>query len=172
MNNMKEMWKDVPEYEGLYQVSNLGKVKSLDRYIETPIKKYLLKSRVLKPGKNIQGHFYVNLYKNKKPKSRTIHQLVAICFLDHVACGYKFIVDHIDNDKNNNHVDNLQVTTQRYNLSKDKKNTTSQYTGVTWHKSHKKWMASIRIGKSRKYLGYFKDDYDAHLAYQKELNSI
>lgn len=169
---MKEMWKDVPEYERLYQVSNLGKVKSLDRYIETPIKKYLLKSRVLKPGKTIQGHLYVNLYKNKKPKSRTIHQLVAICFLDHVTCGYKSIVDHIDNDKTNNVVTNLQITTARVNTSKDKKDKTSQYTGVIWHKFSKKWAASIRIGKSRKYLGYFVNEEDAHLAYQKELTLL
>ena len=169
---MKEEWKDVIGYEELYQVSNLGRVKSLDRVIKGKIKDYHYKSKILKPGTNNNGHLFVNLHRDNKPKTRTIHQLVAESFLNHTPCGYKLVIDHIDNDKNNNFLDNLQIVTQRLNASKDKKNKSSKYTGVIWHKFNQKWTASIRIGKSRKYLGYYKDEYDAHLAYQKELNSI
>jgi hypothetical protein len=169
---MKEIWKDIPEYEGLYQISNLGRIKSLDRTVEGIIKKYSYKSKILKAGTTTQGHLHVNLYKDKKSKSRTIHQLVAIVFLNHIPSGFNIVIDHIDNDKNNNCIDNLQLITQRENLSKDKKNKSSKYTGVIWHNFHQKWTASIRIGKSRKYLGYYADEYDAHLAYQKELNLI
>lgn len=169
---MKEEWKDVINYEGLYQVSNLGRIKSLARIVQGTFKNYNYKCKILKPGINTKGHLYVNLYKDKKPKTRTIHQLVAEAFLNHLPCKFELVVDHIDNNKNNNCVTNLQIVTQRENLSKDKKNKSSKYTGVTWHKFHQKWTASIRIGKSRKYLGYYVDQYEAHLAYKKELNLI
>jgi hypothetical protein len=169
---MEEQWKDINSYKGLYQVSNLGRVKSLDRIVQGKIKDYHYKSKILKPGTNNNGHLFVNLYKDNKPKTRTIHQLVAESFLNHVPCGYKLVIDHIDNDKNNNFLDNLQIITQRLNASKDKKNKSSKYTGVIWHKFHQKWTCSIRIGKSRKYLGYYMDEHKAHLAYQKELNLI
>ncbi len=169
---MKEEWKDVIRYEGLYQVSNLGRVKSLDRIVQGKIKNYHYKSKILKPGTNNNGHLFVNLYRDNKPKTRTIHQLLAESFLNHTPCGYKLVIDHIDNNKNNNCVTNLQIVTQRENLSKDKKNKSSKYTGVIWHKFHQKWTASIRMGKSRKYLGYYINEHEAHLAYQKELNLI
>ena len=170
--NMQEIWKDIVGYEGLYQVSNLGRVRSLDRIIEGSVKDYSYKSKILKPGKMTTGYLFVNLYKDKKSSSKRIHKLVATAFLDHVSSGYNSIVDHIDNDKTNNVVTNLQITTARVNTSKDKKDKTSQYTGVIWHKFSKKWTASIRIGKSRKYLGYFVNEEDAHLAYQKELTLL
>jgi len=157
---MEEIWKDVLGYEGLYQVSNLGKVKSLN------------KSKILKPGKTPYGHLFVNLYKEKKAKSRTVHQLVAVAFLNHKPCRFEAVIDHVDNNRTNNIVSNLQITTQRANLSKSNKEKTSKYIGVIWHKSSKKWRSSIRIGSSRKYLGYFENEFDAHLAYQKELNLI
>ena len=169
---MKEEWKDVIGYEELYQVSNLGRVKSLDRVVKGKIKDYHYKSKILKPGTNNNGHLYINLHRDNKSKTRTIHQLVAESFLNHTPCGYKLVIDHIDNDKNNNFLDNLQIVTQRLNASKDKKNKSSKYTGVIWHKFHQKWTCSIRIGKSRKYLGYYINEHDAHLAYQKELNLI
>ena len=169
---MKEEWKDVFEYEGLYQISNFGRVKSLDRIVKGITRNYHYKSKMLKTGKTLQGHLTVNLYKDQKPKTRTVHQLVAVAFLNHSPCKYNLIVDHIDNDKNNNHVDNLQLITQRANSSKDKVNKSSKYTGVIWHKFSKKWSAIIRINKSRKYLGYFKNEIDAHLAYQNELSLI
>jgi hypothetical protein len=169
---MEEQWKDINSYKGLYQVSNLGRVKSLDRIVQGKIKDYHYKSKILKPGTNNNGHLFVNLYRDNKPKTRTIHQLVAESFLNHVPCGYKLVIDHIDNDKNNNFLDNLQIITQRLNASKDKKNKSSKYTGVIWHKFHQKWTCSIRIGKSRKYLGYYMDEHKAHLAYQKEFNLI
>jgi hypothetical protein len=168
---MKEIWKEVLGYEGLYQVSNLGRVKSLDRVVKGKIKDYHYKSKILKPGITTKGHLYVNLYKNSKPKTRTIHQLVAESFLNHTPCKFDIIVDHIDNNKENNCLSNLQLISHRENLSKDKKNKTSKYTGVIWHKFHKKWTASIRFGKSRKYLGYFENEYDAHLTYQNELKN-
>jgi hypothetical protein len=64
----------------------------------------------------------------------------------------------------------LQLITNRENSSKDKKNGTSQYTGVSWNKSRNKWRVYININNKNKYLGLFTDEYEAHLVYQKALN--
>ena len=93
-------------------------------------------------------------------------------FLNHTPCGYKEVVDHIDNDKLNNKVENLQLTTVRYNTSKDVKNSTSKYTGVCWHKNLQKWMCQIQIKGKNQYLGIFENEIDAHNAYQKTLKKI
>lgn len=155
-----EIWKDIPEYEGLYQVSNLGNVKSL------------ISNKILKPNNDMYGRLYVNLHKNKKSKSKKIHQLVAMAFLGHKPCGYKLVVDHKDNNSLNNHIDNLQLISFRENSSKDKKGYSSKYVGVTWHKRDKKWTSSILINKKRIYLGYFENEIDAHNAYQNKLKKI
>jgi ribosomal protein L15E len=69
-----------------------------------------------------------------------------MAFLNHTPCGYKIVVDHIDNNiKTDNRLENLQLITQRENVSKDIKNTSSKYIGVCWHKKAKKWRSSIQI---------------------------
>ncbi len=158
----KEIFKDIPGYESLYQVSNLGNVKSLKYY----------KERILKPSDNGYGYYTIKLYKEGKQKTIRIHILVAMAFLNHVPDGYKIVVDHINNDKLDNRVENLQLITQRENNSKDKKGYSSKYTGVTWHKVANKWVSTIRVGVKKKYLGLFIDEYEAHLAYQKALKEL
>jgi len=170
----KEIWKDIPGYEGLYQVSDLGRVRSLDRVV--PNGRHggtrKLKGKVLKAWPNSFSYLHVNLCKDGKCKPTKVHKLVAMAFLNHEPCGHKEVVDHIDNDKSNNRLDNLQLITSRENVSKDKPICTSKYTGVYWFKRTKKWHAQILINSKRKHLGYFTDEYEAHLAYQNELNKI
>jgi len=156
-----EVWKDIPEYEGLYQVSNLGNVRSFKfnkiRYI-----KYL----------NSKGRYAVGLIKNKiKTSNIRVSALVAKAFLNHKRCGHKLVVDHIDNNKINDKLYNLQVITQRENLTKDKKNK-SGYTGVYKTTDGYAYYSQIRIGKNKKYLGRFKSKIEASQAYQQELNKI
>lgn len=74
----KEIWKDIPGYEGLYQVSNLGNIKSLDRY---KIIKAKIKGRILKPGINSQGYYQVALNKNGRTKHVRINRIVAQVFI-------------------------------------------------------------------------------------------
>ena len=158
---VKEIWKDVVDYEGMYEVSNLGRVKSL---------KYV-KRRILKLGLDNYGYKKVDLYNNKKAATKTIHKLVAAAFLNHVPCGMKLVIDHIDNDKLKNNVNNLQIITHRLNASKDK-NGVSVFTGVNWCKLSKKWRAQIQIGKKKKYLGLFTCELLASQTYQKALKKI
>lgn len=171
---MEEVFKDVPNYEGHYQVSNIGRVKSLERVVKHHSEGLqIVKEKILKETAANNGYFMVSLYKNnKKRKYVTIHKLVAMAFLSHIPNGYKIVVDHIDHDKANNRVENLRLVTQRQNVSHRKIEGTSKYTGVCWNKSRNKWKSAIRIKGKVKYLGYFEDEHEAHLAYQKELTII
>ncbi len=170
---MEEIWKDIPEYEGLYQVSNLGRVKSLPKeWISGngTIRRH--NGKILKAGSNSGGYLMVNLCKNSKCKQFWIHQLVAVIFLNHTPCGLKLVVDHINDNPSDNRVENLQIVTHRYNVCKTQGKYSSQYKGVYWNKAAKKWNSCIKINKKQKYLGRFTDEYEAHLAYQNALKQI
>lgn len=161
---MKEIFKDIPGYEGLYKISNLGKVKSLSR-------KYTLKENIKKSFYSKTGYEIITLHKNNTRKCFTVHVLVAMAFLNHKPCGHKLVVHHINNNKKDNNLKNLQIITQRENAYTHYKST-SKYKGVNWHKNLKKYTASIWNGKKLKHLGCFDDEYKAHLAYKKALNKL
>jgi hypothetical protein len=166
-----EIWKDVKGYEGLYQVSNYGNVKSLPKKIGFGLG-YLVPEKILKQAITSSGYFGVRLYINNKGKTFRIHQLVAIAFLNHIPCGHDIIVDHMDGNKQNNRLDNLQLITSRENLSKEKKNCSSKYTGVHWVTKNKKWRSQICINGKLKYLGLYTSEIEASKVYQKELETI
>lgn len=170
---MDEIWKDIPGYEELYQVSNLGNIKSLSKIkLNNGKYPYLTKEKIIKERKDGAGYLGVALYKYGKRREFRIHQLVAITFLNHKPCGYNLVIDHINDNILDNRLENLQIITQRENAYKNQKNYSSKYKGVCYHKASKKWIASICINDKNKYLGLYKDEYSAHLAYQKELNKI
>ena len=166
-----EVWKYVKEYEGLYKVSNLGRVKSLERIKMLRGKyPYVMKEKILKLIVHSTGYMSITLYKNNNQKSFKIHQLVAISFLNHTACGYKLVVDHINDNPLDNRVENLQVVTARYNAYKTQNKYSSKYKGVSWCKTHNKWKSRIMINKKSISLGYFKNEKEAWLAYINKLN--
>ena len=114
---MKEVWKDIPGYEGIYQASDQGRIKSLERLVRNGSgSQRLVKERILSENKNTDTYYSVMLYKNNESKMKQIHKLVAMAFLGHVPDGNKIVVDHIDHDKLNNKVSNLEVVTQRENV--------------------------------------------------------
>ena len=161
----EEIFKTVKGYEGQYEVSDLGRVKSLKRRNAG--------ERILKGSIDFNGYTNVTLHKDRKQKSRTVHQLVAEAFLNHTPNGYKgLIVDHGDNNRLNNRLDNLFLRTARENTSKDKKGGTSIFTGVSWDKKSNKWRAEIRINVKRKYLGLFKCELKAAEAYNLALKQL
>jgi hypothetical protein len=173
-NFMEEIFKDVPCYEGLYQVSNLGNVKSLPRKVYNYTNFYISKENILKPyltGKK-RKYKVVDLYRSSKRNCSRVHQLVAITFLGHKIDGHKLVIDHINNNPLDNRVDNLQIITNRENVSKDIKNASSKYTGVYWHKKANKWMSLIQINKKSNYLGLFKTEEEASLCYQNKLKEL
>ena len=103
-----EIWKDITGYEGLYQVSNLGNVKSLN-YNKTG------KEKILKGGKGKDGYLQVVLCKEDKRKTHTIHRLVATAFIDNPNNLPQ--VNHIDENNTNNCVDNLEWCNCKYNIN-------------------------------------------------------
>jgi hypothetical protein len=170
---MVEEFRAVPSYEGIYEVSNLGNIKSLQRIKLNKGKfPFYLKEKLLRLAKDKNGYYTVSLNKNNTRKTYKPHQLVAMAFLGHNPNGMKLVVDHIDNNSLNNRIDNLQIITQRENASKDQKNKTSNFTGVYWFKANKKWRAYIKIGLKQVHLGYFDNEEEASNAYQNKLKTI
>ena len=98
---MKEIWKPIEGYEGLYEISSYGRVKSLRRNI------------ILIPKKELTGYLRCNLYLNKNMKTVSIHRLVAQAFIPNPDNLPQ--VNHKDEDKSNNRVDNLEWCTVKYN---------------------------------------------------------
>jgi hypothetical protein len=111
MNSLNEEWRDVCGFEGFYQVSSLGRVRSCDRNVMytgsgTGSGLHFHKGRILKPSLNSRGYLQVALSKLDFPKSIKVHVLVARGFKGERPEG--FGINHIDGDKLNNFVDNLE----------------------------------------------------------------
>lgn len=114
---MEEIWKDIEGYEGLYQVSNMGRVRSIDRVIyqehEGITYSRLMNGRMLKYNNDKQGYLLVHLSKNGKRICKKVHRLVAEAFLENKDS--KEYVNHIDGNKQNNVVYNLEWVTPSEN---------------------------------------------------------
>lgn len=107
---VREEWKAISGYEGLYEVSNFGRIKSLARNTNN---QYQNTDTILKLRYYKTGYSYVNLYKDHKMKSHTVHRLVAAAFIpnpDNLPC-----VNHMDENKGNNCVWNLEWCSKQYN---------------------------------------------------------
>jgi hypothetical protein len=112
---MNEMWKDLPGYEGLYQVSNLGKVKSLPKYRRTGQGMVLYKEKIMSPSP-CKKRLYLNLSlvdSSGKKRQFDVHRLVALTFLPQILA--KTHVNHKDCNRLNNRVDNLEWCTPKEN---------------------------------------------------------
>lgn len=105
-----EIWKDIPNYEGLYQVSNLGRIKSLKREANN---QYCKDDTILKVRKHKNGYCFVALYKNGKSKEISIHRIVATSFLEN-SNNYPSI-NHINGNKEDNRIENLEWCSPSHN---------------------------------------------------------
>mgnify|MGYP003656427802 CR=1 FL=1 len=155
----KEIWKEVSNYSN-YMISSRGRVKSMK----------FGKERVLKQAPS-GGYLATALSKEGRAKTFYIHKLVAIAFLNHIPCGHRIEVNHIDGVKANNNLSNLELLTQEEHAIETWKSRgkTSAYTGVCWSKTNKKWKAQIRIEGKQKCIGHFEDEVSASEAYLKAL---
>ena len=155
----KEIYKEIPGYEGSYMVSNYGNVKSLKWG----------KERILKPANSNRGGYkQVHLNYNNKSTTPMVHKLVAMAFLGHQPNGLMGnYVDHIDNNKLNNMINNLQIISHSENSRKDKIDC-----GVKWHKSAKKFECYITIFYKKVHLGLYDNKEDALSIYKKAVENI
>ena len=129
-----ELWMDIPHYDGLYQISNYGRVWSVRS------------QKVLKPINGDHGYLVVNLYnKYGKQKTEKIHRLVALCFVDNpnnFGC-----VNHIDENKLNNHYKNLEWCTLSYNTWYSQHGEKNRFYGKTHTQDTKDKISQSRKGK-------------------------
>ena len=171
----KEIWKDVIGYEGLYQVSNLGRIKSLPKQWLAGRTGHIVtrKEKILKPVLSHNGYKFIGFWnQTNKRHNRFVHQVVAESFLGHIRCGMGLVIDHINDNKLDNRVENLQIVTPRYNVCKTQGKYSSKYKGVCYNKKNKNYMSSIKINKKQIYLGSFKTEEEAVLIYEKALYEI
>ena len=141
-----------------YEVSNYGEVLCTDT------------GKTLNPRKNRGGYHIVNLIKNNKLKTFSVHRLVGIAFIDNP--DNKKCLGHIDNCRTNNLSSNLRWVTHKENAMNRSLNTNSisGIKGVTWHKQRRKWQAHIRIDGILIHLGCFENLEDAKQARIKRAN--
>lgn len=112
---MKEIWRNIPGYDGVYKISNLGNVRSTDRYVNSSRGKRLVKGSILRPTNNGHGYLIIGLASQGHKKNHYIHRLVAQCFLEN-ALNLP-VVNHIDRNTRNNAVDNLEWCTTKENIN-------------------------------------------------------
>ena len=130
-----EIWKDIEGYEGLYQVSNKGRIKSLNR-IDSRGRK--VNEKILSSKPNNKGYLRVHLYKNGKRKPFSVHRLVAIAFIPNP--NNLLEVNHKDENKENNTVDNLEWCNRKYNTNYGSRNERASVSNKgKKHKKHKKY---------------------------------
>lgn len=168
-----EIWKDIQGYEGYYQVSNLGRVKSLSRDVFYGMGYYLKKEKILKPTMREDGYQVVGLYIENISKNFLVHRLVATAFVKNLFNKEKVI--HIDFIKHNNNSNNLEWTnlleTACYQMSNQK--SSSEFIGVSFRKNRNKWLSSIVINGKPIHIGSFKtqeEAYQARCDYEKNNN--
>jgi hypothetical protein len=113
MENQEEVWKDIDGYEGLYQVSNLGRVKSLPRFVRNKSSHFFTKEKILKPS-NTKGYSYVSIRKDNIANQCKIHRLVCLAFLPNPE--NKRTVNHINGIRSDNRLCNLEWATDSENL--------------------------------------------------------
>ena len=147
-----EEFKKIDDYEN-YKISNQGNVKNINT------------GRILKPIKNCDGYYYVDLSKNGIKQTFKIHRLVGFAFIpnpENLPC-----IDHIDRIKTNNSITNLRwISHSNNNRNKPKKqNTSCKYMGVSFDKTNGKYKAKIRINNKQKYIGYYEKEEEAGRAF-------
>ena len=156
-----EEWKSIPGYEGLYEVSSYGRVKRLEGYDRFNRK---IVNKLLKPSYNTSGYYIVHLYNNGFMKSKLLHRLVAQAFIPNPDNLPE--VNHKDEDRTNNSVENLEWCNRKYNCNFG----TLQQRRIQTNINNGKYSEPIKRKEHRKeYLKKYRDEHREHIReYQRE----
>lgn len=151
--------KTIPNFTN-YSIDKLGTV--INNSTQKKLKQSLQKD----------GYKVVYLYDNNKKRTVPvrIHILLAITYMNHKTDGHKIVINHIDLNKLNNSLDNLELISQRENANHLHITSTSKFRGVSFHKGS--WISQIFIESKSIYLGRFKDKLEASNMYIKALNNL
>ena len=166
-SHLEEIWVDILNYESVYQVSNLGNVRSLTRKVYNGKGYYTLPGKNLKPNPDPSGYLQVSLSKSNRKKMFMVSRLVIQHFLNVSIEGKQ--IDHVDHDITNNCLQNLRLCSPRQNSynTRSRRDSSSKYKGVSKYKN--KWRAQIEVDcngyTKNKHLGVFRTELEAKKAY-------
>ena len=165
---MKEEWREIKGYEGFYDVSNKGRVRSYPRSGTPTLTIKIAKQWVHK------GYYRVALWRNNKGVQCSPHLLVWDTFGDEPRNGRILQVDHIDENKLNNSIKNLQLLAARDNLRKSKKYHKEEGVpvGVHWDKVSKKYRLQLQENNIKRHYGRFSDLQSAIKKYQEVTGDV
>jgi hypothetical protein len=153
MSDIIVRWKPITGYDGLYEVSDVGEVRSLPRKCGT--NGWYANSRLLKQSLRPAGYYLVNLTKNRVQKTVDVHLLVARAFIPGRRPG--LLVDHINEVRTDNKVTNLRWATKSQNMHNTKNGWGGmKYRGTHYVKRFSGWVAYITVSGKRRHLGCFK----------------
>jgi len=170
-----EIWKDIEGFNGFYEISSLGRVKSLSRETFNGVAYFKIKNRILRPTFRKDGYVITKITFNRKQFTFRNHRLVALYFINNPF--NKTDVNHINSNKSDNNIINLEWATRlenmcHFQLKNSKK--TSKFTGVCFNKKEKHFEAYIMINTKSICLGRrFKTEeeaYEARCNYEKNNN--
>jgi len=170
-----EEWRDISGYEGLYQVSDFGRVKSLARTDYNKNGRILpIKERIMATHSNGVGHIKLTLSNGNSRSKKYVHRLMAEAFVPNPN-GYK-LINHIDGNPSNNTLPNIEWVSMRENVThglkkSDSRKKSSVFPGVHLNtiNTNKKWKAMLFLNGKHNFLGNFYTEEEAHEAYQKAL---
>lgn len=141
-----EIWKEIIGVDGSFVINDSGVIKNLS-------------TNKIHLGSLARGYKQINLLTNGKYKTYMVHRLVAKAFL--TSYDEKLMVNHIDFNKSNNHISNLEMVTNRENQCHSFK-LKNKYIGVSYHSKYNIWTAQIMINGKLKYIGRFKSELEAY----------
>ena len=156
---MDEVWKDVLGFEGKYQVSNIGRCRSL----------LFGRTRMKKPCDRGSGYQTIKFHEDGKSKHWQLHRAVAEAFIRPILSGE--VVNHKDMNPSNNNVENLEIVSVRENVNHGKKNTGIQKLGAR-KTDGGKYTSSIRVYGKLIHLGTFDTKDEAQQAYIRVVKAI
>ncbi len=166
-----EVWKPIPEWEGWYEASSLGRIRSVDRFVNYNRKGFFAekKGKLLVQSLNSRGYNIIGITKNGKFKTYAVHKLIMNTFSGKSG----LTIDHINGDKLDNRLINLEHVDLRENISRYIESTGVNKNDIGVKKSSKnRFISRIWHNNKRFYLGIFKNKEEAGVAYQKALKKI
>lgn len=170
-NETTEKWVDIPKYEGYYIISDNGNIFRLPRYVKCKdgITRFVNGCKKM-PYLTREGYLCIDLYKDGLRTKNTVHSLVFDSFNNEEKSDLKKVINHINFNKMDNRLKNLEIISHRENTSKSHIKSESKYVGVG--RSGDKWRARIMNNGTSVYLGTFDTDVQAKDAYLLALFEI
>ena len=168
---MDEIWVTVLGFDD-YEVSNLGNVRRKERRrIRKDGKIGLFKSKKMFPSDNGRGYIQVTLTRDKQRYCKLVHRLVYESFNGSVTSSTKYSIDHLNNNRSDNRLENLQFVTHRENVSRRWAMKRDLPTGVK-KSSANSYKATARVGDKEVAIGSFKTALEASAAYQSFISTL